>query len=263
MIIAQITDLHIMPRGELLQGRVDTASYLELGVKKLLSLKPRPDVVLITGDLVDNGRAEEYRLLREIIAPLMMPVYVIPGNHDDREVLREEFADHSYLPREGFLQYAIDDFPVRLIALDTVIPMRTEGELCAERLAWLKSSLDQSAKKPALIFMHHPPFETGIAHMDNYGLVNPNEFAAIVEKYPQVQRIVSGHVHRAIQAQFAGTLALTCPGAAHQIHFDMAADAPAAFTFEPAGFMLHVWNGRSLATHTLYSGKHEGPILYR
>lgn len=263
MIIAQITDLHVMPRGQLLQGRVDTARYLEQAVAKLLALNPRPDVVLITGDLVESGDAEEYRLLREIIAPLKMPVYVIPGNHDDRDVLREAFADHAYLPRRGFLQYAVDDFPVRLIALDTVIPMRTEGELCIERLAELEVMLEQASNRPTLIFMHHPPFATGIPHMDNYGLNNPNDFAAIVEKHAQVQRVVCGHVHRAIQAQFAGTLALTCPGAAHQIHFDMAGDAPAAFTFEPAGFMLHLWNGQSLATHTLYSGEHEGPVLYR
>jgi 3',5'-cyclic-AMP phosphodiesterase len=263
MIIAQITDLHIVPRGQLLQGRVDTARYLEQAVAKLLTLQPLPDVVLITGDLVENGRADEYRLLREIIAPLTMPVYVIPGNHDDRDVLRQEFADHSYLPCQGFLQYSIDDFPVRLIALDTVIPMCTEGELCRERLQWLEATLAQAPNKPALIFMHHPPFATGIPHMDNYGLVNPSPFAAIVEKHPQVQRIVCGHVHRAIQALFARTLALTCPGAAHQIYFDMADDAPAAFTFEPAGLMLHLWNGHSLATHTLYSSEHEGPILYR
>jgi 3',5'-cyclic-AMP phosphodiesterase len=263
MIIAQITDLHIMPRGQLLQGRVDTVRYLEQAVAKLLALKPLPDVVLISGDLVENGRANEYGLLREIIAPLRMPVYVIPGNHDDREVLREAFADHAYLPSQGFLQYAIDDFPIRLIALDTVIPMRTEGELCRERLQWLETALARADKKPTLIFMHHPPFVTGIPHMDNYGLVNPSPFAAIVEKHSQVQRIVCGHVHRAIQAQFARTLALTCPGAAHQIHFDMADDAPAAFTFEPAGLMLHVWSGQSLATHTLYTGEHEGPILYQ
>jgi 3',5'-cyclic-AMP phosphodiesterase len=262
MLIAQITDLHIMPRGELLQGRVDTAAYLEQAVAKLLALKPKPDVALITGDLVENGREEEYRLLREIIVPLTMPVYIIPGNHDDRETMRREFRDHTYLPRQGFLQYAVEDYPLRLIALDTVIPLKTEGELCAQRLAWLAASLKQAPEKPTLIFMHHPPFETGVTHMDNYGLLQPEKFAKLIERNPQVERIVSGHVHRAVQAKFAGTLALTCPSAAHQIHFDMAADAPAAFTFEPAGLMLHLWNGKSLATHTLYTEAFAGPFLY-
>ena len=263
MLIAQITDLHVTPRGELLQGRVDTAGYLEKAVAKLSAMKPKPDVVLITGDLVESGAVAEYRLLRRIIEPLAMPVYVIPGNHDDREIMRREFSDHGYLPKQGYLHYAIDDFPLRLIGLDTVIPRKTEGEMCPQRLAWLEASLSEAPKQPTLIFMHHPPFATGIAHMDNFGLLNPTPFAQIIARHPQVERIVCGHVHRAIQAKFAGTLALTCPSAAHQIHFDMAADAPAAFTFEPAGLMLHLWNGSSLATHTLYTEHFNGPFLYQ
>ena len=262
MLIAQITDLHVTLRGKPLQGRVETAAYLEQAVAKLRAMQPNPDVVLITGDLVDSGAAAEYQLLRSIIAPLTMPVYVIPGNHDDREGLRREFADHAYLPKQGFLHYAIEDFPVRLIALDTVIPNETGGELCLERLAWLDASLQHAPNKPTLIFMHHPPFATGIAHMDSVGLANPGEFAKIIERNPQVERIVCGHVHRAIQTKFAGTLALTCPSAAHQIDFDIAADAPAAFIMEPAGLMLHLWNGKSLATHTLYTGHYDGPYAY-
>ena len=262
MLIAQITDLHVTLRGKPLQGRVETAAYLEKAVAKLRAMKPNPDVVLITGDLVDNAAAAEYQLLRSIIAPLIMPVYLIPGNHDDREVLRREFADHAYLPKQGFLHYAIEDFPVRLIALDTVIPKQTGGELCAERLAWLEASLKQAPKKPTLIFMHHPPFATGIAHMDSVGLANPGEFAEIIERHPQVERIVCGHVHRAIQVKFAGTLALTCPSVAHQIDFDIAADGPGAFIMEPAGLMLHLWNGKFLATHTLYTGHYDGPYAY-
>lgn len=262
MLIAQITDLHVTLRDQPLQGRVDTAGYLEQAVTKLRAMKPSPDVVLITGDLVDNGAAAEYQLLRNIIAPLTMPIYVIPGNHDHREVLQREFSDHAYLPKQGFVHYAIENLPLRLIGVDTVIPMKTEGEMCAQRLAWLKACLSQAPKKSTLIFMHHPPFVTGIAHMDSFGLVNSAEFAKIIERNPQVERIVCGHVHRAIQAKFAGTLALTCPSAAHQIQFDMAADAPPAFIMEPPGLMLHLWNGTSLATHTLYTEHYEGPYLY-
>lgn len=263
MLIAQITDLHVTLRGHPLQGRVDTAGYLATAVAKLRAMNPQPDVLLVTGDLVESGIAEEYRLLREIIAPLTMPIYVIPGNHDDRDVLRKEFSDYAYLPKQGFLHYAVEDFPLRLIALDTVIEMRTEGELCAKRLAWLNARLKQSPEKPTLIFMHHPPFATGIVHMDNFALTNPEKFAKLIERSPQVERIVCGHVHRAIQAKFAGTVALTCPSAAHQIHFDMAVNAPAAFTFEPAGMMLHLWDGKSLASHTLYTENFAGPYLYQ
>ena len=161
MLIAQITDMHIKPPGELLYKRVDTAGFLERAVAHVTALDPRPDIVLATGDLVDGGKPEEYALLRRLLAPLAMPVYLIPGNHDARDAMREVFADHAYLPRTGFLQYTIEDLPVRLIALDTLVPGKGHGELCAERLDWLEARLGES-DRPTILFMHHPPFDCGI-----------------------------------------------------------------------------------------------------
>lgn len=262
MLIAQITDLHVMPPGELLQGRVDTGRYLEMAVAKLQALNPTPDVLLISGDLVEGGTRTEYDYLRRLLAPLKMPTYVIPGNHDERESLRQSFRDHLYLPQHGFLQYVVDEYPVRLVALDTVIARETGGEMCAERLAWLERVLQQAPAKPTLIFMHHPPFATGIAHMDQWGLRNPDDLAKIIRKNPQVERIICGHVHRPIQSRFAGTLALTCPSTAHQIDFDLKLESPVAFALEPPGLMLHLWDGGSMATHTLYTDHYDGPYVY-
>src|SRR5262249_19365606 len=116
MLIAQITDTHIKPHGALAYGRVDTAPYLARALAHLLALRPRPDVVLATGDLVDGGRPDEYRRLRDLLAPLAMPVYLIPGNHDEREALAAAFPDHAYLPRGGrFMQYVVEGYAVRLI----------------------------------------------------------------------------------------------------------------------------------------------------
>src|SRR4249920_2791088 len=141
MLMAQISDMHLKPPGELLYKRVDTAGFLRRAVAHLNALDPAPDLVLATGDLVDGGKREEYALLREVLGPLKMPVYLIPGNHDAREAMREVFADHSYLPPSGFLQYTIEDRPVRLIALDTLEPGKSWGELCEERLDWLEARL--------------------------------------------------------------------------------------------------------------------------
>src|SRR5207244_178210 len=105
-------------------------------VAELERMRPRPDVVLATGDLVDTAHPEEYRRLRHLLSPLSMPVYLIPGNHDDRDALAGEFGDHAYLPRgDRFLHYVIDDYPVRLIALDTLVPGEDRGLMCDERLA--------------------------------------------------------------------------------------------------------------------------------
>src|ERR1700704_4316847 len=128
MLIAQISDMHIKPPGELLYQRIDTAGFLERAVAHVNALDPRPDIVLATGDLVDGGKPEEYALLRQLLAPLAMPVHLIPGNHDARDEMRTVFADHAYLPRDGFLHYTIDGLPVRLIALDTLVPGKGHGE---------------------------------------------------------------------------------------------------------------------------------------
>ena len=121
MLIAQISDMHVTAEGTLLYDRIDTAGYLERAVAHVLDLDPRPDVVIATGDLVDGGKPEEYARLRRLLAPLPMPVYLIPGNHDARDPLRAAFPDHAYLPKDGFLQYTIEDHPLRLIALDTLV----------------------------------------------------------------------------------------------------------------------------------------------
>ena len=156
MIIAQITDFHISLPGERMDEMFRTASFLETAVKHICSLEPSPDVVLATGDLVDKAIPEEYERLRNILAPIDVPIYVIPGNHDDRGEMRNAFGDLGYLPTEGrFLNYVIDQWPVRLIALDTVIPGKISGELCTERLNWLAGRLAEDPLKPTLIFMHH------------------------------------------------------------------------------------------------------------
>ena len=122
MIVIQLSDPHILAPGELLYRRFDTAEFLARAVAEINRLDPLPDVAVVTGDLVDHGEPPEYEHLRALLAPLTMPVFVIPGNHDAREPLRAAFIADGYLPADGFLQYAIEDCPVWLIALDTLIP---------------------------------------------------------------------------------------------------------------------------------------------
>lgn len=261
MILAQISDLHVCRRGEKLSGFVDTAEYLSKAIASLNSLRPRPDALLITGDMVNNGDAEEYRLLRELLAPFKAPIYVIPGNHDNREALRAAFTDHAYLPREGPVQYVIDAFPVRIIAIDTVSPGKDYGELDATRLEWLANRLHENREKPTLIMMHHPPFNTGIGFMDAIALhEGATQFAQLIAEHHNVERILCGHVHRAIEARIGSAVVMTCPATCHQIPLELRVNGPVGFTLEPPGFRLHLWNGKQLVTHTAPIGDFPGPF---
>ena len=264
MLIAQLSDTHIVAPGRLLYRRVDTAAFLARAVAKLNALEPRPDIAVVTGDLVDTGIAEEYAHLRQLLAPLCMPVYVIAGNHDAREPLRTAFVGDGYLPRTGFLHYAIEAGPLRLIALDTHIPGEPGGALCPERLLWLDATLGAAPERATLLLMHHPPFATGIEPMDRSALADPASFAAIVARHPQIERILCGHLHRTIDRRFAGTIAGTAPSTAHQLQLDVNPGARVRFNFEPPGYQLHLWrDGAGLVTHTAVLGEWPGPYPFR
>ncbi|MGE4076275.1 MAG: phosphodiesterase [Reyranella sp.] len=264
MLIAQISDMHIKPPGELLYGRIDTAGFLERAVAHVKALDPQPDIVLATGDLVEGGKVEEYALLRRLMEPLDMPVYLIPGNHDARDPLREVFADHAYLPKTGFLQYTIEEWPVRLIALDTLVRGKTHGELCAERLDWLAARLAES-DRPTILFLHHPPFDCGITAFDGHRLLEGHlRLAELVRRRGHVERALCGHVHRPIQVRWAGTMASVAPSTAHQATLDLHDGAPLSMMMEPPGVALHLWRpGAGLITHMSYVGNYEGPRPFR
>lgn len=264
MLIVQLSDLHVRPDGQLLLGRVDSNAATARAVDAVLRLDPAPDAVLVTGDLAEAGLAEEYAVVRRELDRLAMPVYVIPGNHDRREPMRAAFADAGYLPAEGdFLHYVVDIGPLRLMALDTVIPGEPEGEIDALRLAWLQEQLEAAAPRPVLIAMHHPPFATGIGHMDAMGCRGHGLLQALIAGYPNVERVLCGHVHRPVQARFGGTIASIAPSVAHQVALDLRPHAPATFTLEPGAFHVHGFELMTgVVTHQAYVDPFQGPFPF-
>ena len=263
MLLAQLSDLHVMPKGELAYGRVDTAPMLRDAIAHVNRLDPQPDAVLLTGDLADKGQREAYAHMREILADLRATYYVIPGNHDRHDEFRRAFADQPYLPTTGpFIQFAIETLPLRLVALDSVVPGRTRGNRCDERLAWLDRTLGQRPDVPTLVMMHHAPFVTALPHFDDVGMDGIDALERVIARHRQVERVLCGHVHRATQIRFGGTIASSCPSTAHQVALDLRADGMDSFTLEPPGFQLHRWTGRVLFTHTLTVGRFEGPFPF-
>jgi 3',5'-cyclic AMP phosphodiesterase CpdA len=263
-LLAQVTDMHIKAGGKLSYRVVDTEGSLARCVAHLLKIPQKPDAVLFTGDLTDFGRSEEYENLKSLLAPLPMPVFLVPGNHDDPERMRAAFPAHAYLrQRTGHLDYVIDDFPVRLVALDSTVPNESGGALRASQLEWLDETLGAAPTKPTIVAVHHPPFWTGIGHMDRMGLANPDALEAVIARHSQVERVVSGHLHRAIVTRFGGTIASTCPSPSHQVALDLADDAQSRFMMEPPGFQLHLWReGAGLITHTGSIGDFAGPYPF-
>jgi 3',5'-cyclic AMP phosphodiesterase CpdA len=264
MLIGHISDLHIRAPGELAYRRVDTAAHLRRCVAHILARRPLPEAVVATGDLADLGRPDEYAHLARLLAPLPMPVFLIAGNHDHRGSLRDAFPQQRYLQApSGFLQYTARIGEVRLVALDTVVPGEGGGFLCASRLEWLEHQLADDPTTPTLILMHHPPFETGIAHMDRVGLRFAYPLEPIVRRHPNVERILCGHLHRTIFRRYGGTIAVTCPSPAHQVVLDLSSDAPSAFVMEPPGYLLHSWTEtEGLVSFSAVVGDYDGPYPF-
>jgi Icc protein len=267
IVIAQISDLHVKRPGALAYRQVDTAAALARCVAELNRLDPAPDLVVISGDLVDTPLEDEYGHLTTLLVPLAVPFAAIPGNHDDRALLRAAFADQPYAPSDGALNmvHAVGELDV--VLLDSSVPGAAHGALEADTLRWLDTTLAASTTRTALLFLHHPPFVTGIAHMDGQNLRNAGDLAAILRRHPRARLVAAGHVHRATATTFAGIAATICPAHSHAVALDLAARLPPSLKVEPPAFHLHVWfpgdGFGSLVTHHVPIGDFAGPYPFR
>ena len=258
MIVAQLSDPHLLQTAS---GTFGDEAELRRAVAHLLALPARPDVVLLTGDLADRGQPAEYARLKELLAPLPMPLYVVPGNHDDRGRVLEAFGVQGTSSLPGFVQYVVEGWPLRLVALDTLVPGQDEGLLDTPRLDWLEARLKEAPDQPTLLFMHHPPFLTGLDVDDRIGLQNAPLFAALVARHRQIEAVVAGHVHCTMVRRFAGTLALTCGSVRHELLPDFGRPHLLAARLEAPGVLLHVWQPTSgLVTHRTLIGQ-DGPLV--
>ncbi len=164
---------------------------------------------------------------------------------------------------EGRRRAALEQRHLVVANDDTLVEGTGSGLMCEERLAWLASRLAEAPIRPTMIFMHHAPFLTGIAHMDRLGLEGAEAMGAIIERHPQVERVVCGHLHRPIQVRWHGTVAMTSPSTAHQVMLGLEKHAPLSFVMEPPAFLLHVWTQETgLLSHTSYIGEFPGPYPF-
>lgn len=252
MLIAQISDTHISLPGVGPDALFETAAHLEAAVAHLRKLSSPIDALIVSGDLVEAGSETEYARLRVLLKPLNVPVYLVPGNHDDSDRLRESFRDWGYFPAEGKLYYVIDDFAVRFVILDSSVPGHAHGTLGAKQLLWLDEQLADQPDRPTVIVLHHPPFRSGMRRMDMWSLSDASELETLVSKFTNVHRVVCGHLHRHMIRRFGGSVVQVCPSTAQQLSLDLA-DAGGTLTvrMEPPTALLHHWDGLDLVTHQI------------
>lgn len=201
MIIAQISDTHIALDTPDASQRIWD---FERTIADINTLDPAPDVIFHTGDIVHNGRKEEYAEAVRILAKARAPVYVIPGNKDGRANLRAAFAARGYLPSDfDFIEYAVEDYPIRLIAADTLNARSNKGDFCAARAKRLIELIDAEPTKPIAVFAHHPPFEVPVGP-DPLNFETRDMMDRLREAVLHSGRVVGvfcGHVHRQVNGE--------------------------------------------------------------
>ena len=258
MIIAQITDAHMTLPGRAAVRRTTTRrTRCGARSRRCEAQSPRPDVVLFTGDVTENGLPGQYAAARAILDGFELPLAVIPGNHDRRETFAAAFAG---APRAGrgrrrSCTSPSRTWPLRLIGLDTLVGARRNRAACCARRG-STGSRPGSPRRPSatrVIFMHHPPFATGIGFMDSIACENGDRLAELVAAHGRVLRVICGHVHRPVTVGFGGTVASICPGIAYQVPLRFARTAPVEMLYQEPAFQLHVWTPETgLVTHTDY-----------
>ncbi|PHR94079.1 MAG: phosphodiesterase [Robiginitomaculum sp.] len=253
MIIAQISDLHIGHEGK---GKTcKNTQRLKTVVRTLTELRRKPDVLVITGDLVEYGEVWAYEALKEALSPIEFPIHMAFGNHDNREAFKKVYPDTRYT--DGFFQYTLEDGPVRIIVLDTLEEGRHGGSFCETRALWLERELDKQPDRPTLIALHHPPIKTGIGWLS----ADPSDdwvkrLKHVISKYDNVEHIMAGHIHRAIFKSFAKTSLSVTDAIAIQSKLELAdidpdiPDGRGLFVDSRPGFCLQYWDGESFTTHS-------------
>lgn len=263
MLIAQLSDPHIRPHGVLYQGVAPSNAMFEQAIENVLNLDVRPDAIVLTGDLTDDGAPEAYAEARRLIENVGIEVLAIPGNHDDRECFRLAFARDGYLSPDGALHWFVDRGPLRLIGLDTCAQRKHHGELSAHSLEWLGAVLDDDSTRPALIFMHHPPFRCGIRYMDPYRFVDEAELESLIAARANVASVLCGHVHRVMVRPWAGTVVTTAPSTTTEIALQFDARAAPRSWVGPRGYLLHRWTDEDgLLSHVVNTSPSEGPYPF-
>lgn len=261
MLLVQLSDLHGVPEGALAQGVADSNALIAQAVAQVNGLRPQPELVLVTGDLTDDdGSPGAYAAVRARLDRLRAPYRVLVGNHDHRGNLRAAFADHAYLPADGFLHYAFDLGPLRILALDSVAEEGAEGELCPARLAWIEQALAAAPDRPTLVVLHHPPVALGLHYLDPVMCKDGDALGALLARHRQVQAVLCGHVHRVAAVPWQGSLVLSAPAVAYQFPLALEPAAQTGFVLEPPGFLAHLWRPEQrLISHLVPVGGY-GPV---
>ncbi len=261
MLIVQISDLHIPPPGQKTLGKAPMAENLALCIEQINQLSPKPDLVMVSGDITHDGTLVEAKHAANLLSNIQHPYYIIPGNHDSRETLWQVFGSKACPQNpQGFINFAIEGPQIRIIALDSVKSGESVGQICPTRADWLKARLAEGGDQPTAIFMHHPPCNFGIPETDLDRFEGADMLGQIIADHKNITGLYCGHIHLPAHRQWHGAVVSTAPSMGMQLTLDLTLKNPSQFVLEAPGYQLHyLAAGQQTVTHTVYVRETNGP----
>jgi 3',5'-cyclic-AMP phosphodiesterase len=191
--ILQISDTHLHAAAESRMRGVTTYATL-LAVLEHARRDPRwpVDAILATGDIVQDESRAGYERFRGALEPLGVPVYSIPGNHDDPKLMSEILTSGAF-----HLGGELRQGPWSIVLLSTFLAGEDAGGLGPARLQGLRQALAAHSGQHVLVAMHHHPLPMGSAWLDGVALRDATAFWSLIDANPNVRGVICGHVHQA------------------------------------------------------------------
>ena len=210
--VLQISDTHLHAAADSRMRGVTTYATLLSVLDQVRSDRRWPaDVVLATGDIVQDESRAGYERFRNTLEPLGVPVLSIPGNHDDPKLMGE-------ILNSGAFQFGgeLRQGPWSIVLLSTFLAGEDAGGLGPARLQGLRKALAVHTGQHVLIAMHHHPLPMGSTWLDGVALRDANDFWQIIDAHPEVRGVVCGHVHQAFEQERNGLRFMSTPSTCAQ-----------------------------------------------
>lgn len=249
--ILQISDTHILPKGELFCGRINTAAALRNLLSNIRLMLPQIgplEQMVITGDLSESGCVASYELFADIMQDSPLPWRAIPGNHDRREPMAEILGG-------DICDWRQDLDEITLIGMDTLVEGSGHGEMSAAQINWLERQLADLGERPVLLFFHHPPITSGIELMDQIRLTPSEGLQSVLSAFSGDLQIGCGHLHRVVGGRFASHPLFVAPGVSHSFVHNTSKKAELRMTPHQGGALLHSWSPEDGWTCNVLSGQ--------
>lgn len=206
LTIAHLSDTHLLADGKLQFGALQPETGLLQALDRICRIRPRPDAIVITGDLADLGEPAAYARLRELVEPVAAELGAtlvwVMGNHDDRAAYAEGLFDTPGGTRPQDAVYDVQG--LRIISLDSSVPGYHHGAIDASQLGWLREVLATPAERGSVLALHHPPVPLPMAPVDAVIELDDQEALAGVLEGSDVRAILAGHLHYSTYSTFAG-----------------------------------------------------------